>query len=111
MRRLLALLLVVAISACERAPDPVAPDPGPSAPAYSLDAVSQDPTPDQLAVAQAVPGFGGYFIDASGAPTVYLTDPAQRPAAEAAAGVEPGATDLIAAGGIQLAVGWEHKGP
>jgi hypothetical protein len=37
-----------------------------------------------MAVAAAVPGFGGYFLDASGAPAVYLLDPAQRPAAEAA---------------------------
>jgi hypothetical protein len=37
-----------------------------------------------MAVALAVPGFGGYFIDETGAPTVYLTDVAQRPAAEAA---------------------------
>ncbi|MGQ0641172.1 MAG: hypothetical protein ACT4P6_10450, partial [Gemmatimonadaceae bacterium] len=47
-------------------------------------AVSQDSTPTQLAVAQAVPGFGGYFIDAAGRPTVYLLNTAQRPAAEAA---------------------------
>jgi hypothetical protein len=44
----------------------------------------QDPHPSQLAVAQAVPGFGGYFLDESGAPTVYLSDPSQRPAAEQA---------------------------
>lgn len=44
---------------------------------------SQSATPDPLVLAQAVPGFGGYFIDASGAPTVYLTDPGRR--AEAAA--------------------------
>ncbi|MGQ0537456.1 MAG: hypothetical protein ACT4R6_00795, partial [Gemmatimonadaceae bacterium] len=46
--------------------------------------VSQDSTPSQLAVAQAVPGFGGYFLDGTGRPTVYLLDPAQRPAAEQA---------------------------
>lgn len=39
--------------------------------------------PDPLAVAQAVPGFGGYFIDEAGRPTVWLTDPARK--AEAAA--------------------------
>lgn len=47
----------------------------------SAAAVSQDETPTQLSVAQAVPGFGGYFIDANGSPTVYLTDASQRGAA------------------------------
>lgn len=43
--------------------------------------VAQDETPSQLALAQTVPGFGGYFIDANGAPTVYLTDASQKDAA------------------------------
>ncbi|HEV3052338.1 MAG TPA: hypothetical protein VGX50_18650 [Longimicrobium sp.] len=83
MQRVLILLAVAALAACDRGPEPLGPERagGPSA---QLAAVSSDPTPDPLVVAQAVPGFGGYFIDASGAPTVYLTDPAQRPAAEAA---------------------------
>jgi hypothetical protein len=46
--------------------------------------MSTDPTPDQMTVAAAVPGFGGYFIDEDGNPTVYLTNVAARPAAEAA---------------------------
>ncbi len=36
-----------------------------------------------MAVAQAVPGFAGYFLE-NDAPIVYLTDPAERPAAEEA---------------------------
>ena len=44
-------------------------------------ALAEEATPSQLAVAQAVPGFGGYFIDENGAPTVYLTDATQRDAA------------------------------
>jgi hypothetical protein len=64
-------------------PNPLTPrTPTPSN--ATLSDVSQDEAPDQLAVAQVVPGFGGYFIDASGAPSVYLTDANQRPAAEAA---------------------------
>jgi hypothetical protein len=46
--------------------------------------VGQDSTPTQEAVAAAVPGFGGYFLDSAGRPTVYLTDPTQRPTAELA---------------------------
>jgi hypothetical protein len=84
MKRVLILLAVAALAACDRGPEPVGPDGQPGGASVQLGAVSSDPTPDPLAVAQAVPGFGGYFIDDSGAPTVYLTDPAQRPAAEAA---------------------------
>jgi hypothetical protein len=44
---------------------------------------SADETPDPLSVSQTVPGFGGYYIDEAGRPTVWLTDPARK--AEAAA--------------------------
>ncbi|HEX8692297.1 MAG TPA: hypothetical protein VF746_07770 [Longimicrobium sp.] len=86
MRRFMLPLLLVAAAACDRASDPTEAGPLASGPAFSeaISQVSQDPTPDQLAVARAVPGFGGYFIDETGAPTVWLTDPSQRPAAEAA---------------------------
>ncbi len=80
---LLALTLapVLAIAACTDEPAGT----GPGVPIQaSLAQVSQDSNPSQMAVAAAVPGFGGYFLDASGAPTVYLTDLAQRPAAEQA---------------------------
>jgi hypothetical protein len=84
MRRILLSLSLslLALAACEPAPDPLAPLQNPTQPSMSTAEVSQDPTPDQLAVAQAVPGFGGYFIDEAGAPTVYLTDPANRAEAE-----------------------------
>jgi hypothetical protein len=52
--------------------------------AASLQQVSQDENPSQMAVAAVVPGFGGYSIDGAGMPQVFLMDPAQRPAAEAA---------------------------
>jgi hypothetical protein len=48
--------------------------------------VASDATPTQLAVAQAVPGFGGYYIDANGAPTVLLTAQGDRDAAAQALG-------------------------
>ncbi|HYJ80170.1 MAG TPA: hypothetical protein VEW03_11235, partial [Longimicrobiaceae bacterium] len=83
MRRI-AIFLLLAGAACDRSSDPVAPDMEPTGPSFSASQVGQDPTPEQMAVAMAVPGFGGYFLDAAGAPTVYLTNPAQRPAAELA---------------------------
>lgn len=77
----LAVLGSFALAAC-RESNVAAPD----MPSFStaLQQVSQDTNPSQMAVAAAVPGFGGYFLDASGAPAVYLTDPAQRATAEAA---------------------------
>jgi hypothetical protein len=86
MRRILIpLLLAAAASACERATEPVAPEFESTSASYSMSQmqVSQDPTPDQAAVAAVVPGFGGYYL-ASGLPTVNLTEPSQRPAAEQA---------------------------
>lgn len=61
----------------------VQPNPAADVPAASV-SVGADSAPSQLSVAQVVPGFGGYFLDDAGRPTVYLLDPAQRPAAEAA---------------------------
>jgi hypothetical protein len=82
--RLPSLLLVGALvlSACRDAANPGAPSGAPLT--VQASAVSQDPNPSQLAVAQVVSGFGGYFIDATEKPAVYLTDPGQRPAAETA---------------------------
>lgn len=82
----IAALALLVLGACTDAAGPEKPiDPGSRAPSTAtLAQVSQDDAPDQLSVAQVVPGFGGYFLDASGAPTVYLTDASQRPAAESA---------------------------
>jgi hypothetical protein len=78
---ILALTALLA-AACRDANPPT--DPGARLNANVSAALSQSEVPDQLAVAQSVPGFGGYFIDASGAPTVYLTDLSRRPEAEQA---------------------------
>ena len=45
---------------------------------------SQEPEGEQAALARVVSGFGGLFLDESGAPTVYLTDPGQRLSAQRA---------------------------
>lgn len=78
--RALALASLLVVVACQ---DAITPNPAPPSSA-SLLQVSQDEAPSQLAVAQAVTGFGGYYLDASGAPTVYLIDPARRAEAEQA---------------------------
>jgi hypothetical protein len=78
----LAAVALLAI-ACQDASPPTDPEAAPRLNA-SVVAASQSDAPDQMVVARAVPGFGGYFIDESGAPTVYLTDPSRRPEAEQA---------------------------
>ena len=82
MRRSLTLLSVLTVfaAACQDTPSPTAP----VLLEASRSGVQTSDTPDQLEVARTVPGFGGYFIDESGAPTVYLTDPARRAEAEQA---------------------------
>jgi hypothetical protein len=46
--------------------------------------VQQGPADDPVGLARAVPGFGGFFLDQQGTPTVYLAQPGQRAAAERA---------------------------
>lgn len=77
----LAAAALIAAVGCSDGVVPSEPDVRPS---LAVGSVSQDPTPAQAEVARAVPGFGGYFLDASGAPTVYLTDPGRRADAEQA---------------------------
>ena len=78
-----AAVIVVGASACADIPAPQAPDMT-GRTSSGVHSVSQDPVPDQLAVAQAVPGFGGYYLDAAGLPTARLVDPTRRADAEAA---------------------------
>jgi hypothetical protein len=80
--RIPLLLTVIVSAACADQAAPTSPAVGLAASSSAQVATSE--APEQLAVAQQVPGFGGYFIDESGAPTVYLTDPGRRPEAEAA---------------------------
>lgn len=63
--------------ACRDASEPVAPND--AAPAF--DAAARQPSPDPNALGRSVTGFGGFFLDASGIPTAWLTDPGQRGAA------------------------------
>jgi hypothetical protein len=50
----------------------------PANPPPDLAAARQGSPDDPNALARAVPGFGGFFLDAQGAPTVYLKDAGQR---------------------------------
>lgn len=54
---------------------------GPSAPPDLRQSPQQASAGDPVRLARGVPGFGGFFLDARGRPTVYLTDARQRNAA------------------------------
>ncbi len=47
-------------------------------------AVQQGSPDDPVALARSVPGFGGFFVDEQGTPTIYLKDAGQRGVAETA---------------------------
>jgi hypothetical protein len=83
----LAVAVVVGSVGCRDVAVPSAPAVSPFVIGYSPIsgyALAQNATPDQMEVGALVPGFGGYFLDESGAPTVYLTDPSRRAEAEQA---------------------------
>ena len=60
----------------------------PNLPTDQLDrvgvAVQQGEPDDPVALARSVPGFGGFFVDEQGTPTIYLRDATQRGTAERA---------------------------
>ena len=80
-----ATLAVAALvlSACADADNGVAPDTPADPQGANVPAHAQGSPPDRAALAAAVPGFGGIFLD-DGAPTVYLTDTNSRPRMERA---------------------------
>jgi hypothetical protein len=79
---LVAAAIVLSVFACRDVSEPTTSDVQPET--AELQRLAQESSPDPMAVARAVPGFGGLFLDASGKPAVYLTDLRQRGAAERA---------------------------
>lgn len=86
MQRLRALALgsLVLLAACQEERGPLAPQ-DPTGEGQFARTGQQFDAPDRTALARAVPGFGGIFLDGEGVTTVVLTNPAaQRAAAERA---------------------------
>ena len=79
--RFTVLFASLALAACVDQVAPTSPARLATEPSAQVGATD---VPDQGVVARQVPGFGGYFIDETGAPTVYLTDPNRRADAAAA---------------------------
>ncbi len=74
---------VVLLAACQDV-GPVGPDATAPDAAFSRAPQQAQGGPDRAALARAIPGFGGVFLDAEGVPTVQLMDVAERPRAEQA---------------------------
>jgi hypothetical protein len=84
LRALLAGTLAAA-AACSETSGPATPTSDDSSDPADITGLLKQSDPDPAALARAVPGFGGLFLDASGTPTVYLKNPSrQRPTAERA---------------------------
>jgi hypothetical protein len=81
-RPLLAAGLVVAVASCRDSSTPAEPDAGLLA-ARGQAAQSAD-LPSTGELDRQVPGFGGFYLDASGTPTIYLTRGSPRANAERA---------------------------
>lgn len=81
--QVLAAGAVVALASCTDQTDPAVP--GDQAPEPVM-AARQGTRGDPNALARSVPGFGGFFLDAQGVPTVYLKHPGRRAEVEAVLG-------------------------
>jgi hypothetical protein len=100
--RALAAGSVLFAAACVEQNEPAAPT-APTADAV-VPADPQQPLAGPNALARGVPGFGGFFYDAAGRPTMYLTAASHRTDAERA--LSPYLRSAgIAAGGVQVRAG------
>jgi hypothetical protein len=73
--------MVLLASACSDTSQPTSPS---DKPATTGPTISVQQPDDPVALARQVPGFGGFFYDAQGAPTIYLKEVAGRATAERA---------------------------
>ena len=88
--------IALVISACQDQPNPTSPDP--RSVAVSAQRSPQGGNlPSDDALDRQVPGFGGFFLDANGEPTIYLARGAARAAAERALGAYMSGRGLSAA--------------
>src|SRR5262249_41216860 len=80
-----ALIAGAVATACSDSGRPVGPtDQSTETNPMSMSGAAQGGSEDPIALARGVPGFGGFFIDEQGTPTVYLKDTGRRGNAEQA---------------------------
>jgi len=109
-RPLFAAGLLVAAASCRDSSNPAGPDAA-SLSARGAQAGSFADLPSAAELDRQVPGFGGFFLDASGSPTIYLTRPAaSRANAEQALAGYLNARGLGVAGlkVLQAHYGWQQ---
>ncbi len=82
-RALVAGGILVAVGACSDVSNRTGPSP-PSVDASLQPTVQQATADDPVGLLRGVRGFGGFFLDRQGTPTVYLTDTSERGAAQRA---------------------------
>lgn len=70
-RSSLAVAAVLAVAACQGDPTPTAPRATPVSPSLQVGQGAGAPSADELD--RQIPGFGGFFLDRDGSPTVYIT--------------------------------------
>jgi len=78
----IAAAVTIALGSCSD--DTTLPSAPSTTPDLALTRAQQDLADDPVALARAVPGFGGFFVDEQGTPTVYLTTTGRRAVAEQA---------------------------
>ena len=76
----LAAAMVLVAAACSDQNQPASPD----LPEAAAKTIGQGPVNNPNALARTVRGFGGFFYDAAGTPTMYLKEAGQRGNAERA---------------------------
>src|SRR5215207_1658714 len=81
-RPALAAGAALTLAACQENPSPTAVNPGPLSASVQSSQGSDLPSVDELD--RQVPGFGGFFLDRNGTPTVYLSPGSSRAPAERA---------------------------
>jgi hypothetical protein len=78
---ILATGALLAVYACQDGPNPTAPNLNPT---FKVSGQDNDDLPSAADLDRDVPGFGGFFIDRDGSPTIYLTKGGDKGKAEKA---------------------------
>lgn len=96
VRLALAAGISLVISACQDQPNPTSPDPR-DVTVSAQRSPQGGSLPSTDALDRQVPGFGGFFVDANGEPTIYLARGASRAPADRALGAYLSARGLSTA--------------
>ena len=107
-RAVLTAAAVLAVAACQGDPTPTGPKPAPVSPTLQVSQGLDLPSVAELD--RQVPGFGGFFLERDGTPTIYLTRGASRaPADRALAGyLSARGLSVAAVHVLEARYGWQQ---